>query len=348
LLIAANGAEPQKKSSRQTSEERLWKIAVDSDRAGAYDAYLRKYPDGHYAALARARLASMEAAAAPAAPSSAPPAPQAQRETEQQPALTGISRSGGLSAEDELWRAATITGASGDYQAYLREYPQGRYAAIARLQLTASSRAVAESGAGSGQAPVGSQAATAPSRGEEQESVAAAVPAAPSGPARTIRLGDQAMTGNFVSDPQTGKVSGTGHIDWNNGNNFQGTLVHGVKQGKGQFIWRSGQRYSGDWANDLPNGKGTIVFANGDRYDGDVKDGQAHGQGIARFKGGDSYAGNWVNGKRHGTGRYSWVQGGYWEGEFRNGERTENGTMTRAEAATVPSSATASGASRAQ
>jgi hypothetical protein len=156
-----------------------------------------------------------------------------------------------------------------------------------------------------------------------------------SGPERTIRFGDQTMTGNFSTDPATGKVSGTGRIVWSNGNRFEGTLNRGVKEGKGQFVWSNGQRYSGDWANDQPNGMGTIIFPNGDRYEGDVTDGQAHGQGIAKFRGGDAYAGNWVRGKRHGTGRYSWAGGGYWEGEFKDGERTENGVLTRGQPAPV-------------
>lgn len=281
----------------QSSEERLWKIAVDSDKAGAYDAYLRKYPNGRYAVLARSRIASIVGTknngATPAKPPEVTPNDRLQQRS-------------GLSAEDELWKAATETGKPGDYQAYLREYPQGRYAEIARNQL------------GTAALMPGAQAAVEPEFRTN------------SSPSTTIRFGDQTMTGNFTTDPQSGKVSGTGQISWTNGNRFEGTLVRGVKQGKGMFSWNNGQRYVGDWANDLPNGKGTIIYANGDRYDGDVKDGQAHGQGTARFTTGDSYAGNWVGGRRHGNGRYLWVQGSYWEGEFKNGERTENGALTRA------------------
>jgi hypothetical protein len=330
LLVAANESEsprqqtkPAHPAPRQSSEERLWQIAVDSDKAGAYDAYLRKYPNGRYAAVARARLESMDAGGKDTTPRQA-----AGDEPEQTPS-TGMQH--GLSAEDELWKAATASGSAGDYQAYLREYPEGRYAAIARSQLGSAS---ATSGTSpSSQSPTAHEAAARESsRPSSEEEFSTSATSAP-GTGKTIRFGDQTMTGNFSSDPRTGKVSGTGNVVWTNGNRFEGTLVRGVKEGKGRFIWNNGQRYIGDWANDQPNGKGTLFFPNGDRYEGDVKDGQAHGQGIARFNGGDSYAGHWANGKRHGIGRYTWMQGGYWEGEFRNGDQTDNGTMMRTHAA---------------
>jgi hypothetical protein len=230
-----------------------------------------------------------------------------------------------LSAEDELWNAARGTGRPGDFEAYLREYPEGRYAAIARSQVQNATTS-------SGESPSRNTAAAVPAPPESPQASSGNATTA-SGPGKTLRFNDQTMTGNFSTDPQSGKVSGTGLIVWTNGNRFEGTLVGGVKQGKGKFIWNNGQHYTGDWANDQPNGKGTLIYPNGDRYEGAVKDGEAHGQGIARFKGGDSYAGHWVNGKRHGIGRYTWAQGGYWEGEFRNGDRTDNGTMMRTHAA---------------
>jgi hypothetical protein len=329
---AAAGPQKTRPAPRQSSEERLWQIAVDSDKAGAYDAYLRKYPNGRYAELAKARLANIDGVAKNTARTTATPQ-SIQGDSPRQPASIGTQEGQALSAEDELWKAATATGKASDYQAYLREYPEGRYASIAKNQLAGSSPPEQDRTRTSGR-PTSAQNASpspeTPHLSAEQEIRTPA--AAASGVGKTIRFDDQTMTGNFSSDPQTGKVSGTGRIVWTNGNRFDGTLVHGVKEGTGEFSWNNGQRYIGDWANDQPNGQGTIFFANGDRYEGDVKDGQADGQGIAKFKGGDSYAGRWATGKRHGTGRYSWAQGGYWEGEFRNGERTENGTLTRAPA----------------
>lgn len=154
-------------------------------------------------------------------------------------------------------------------------------------------------------------------------------PAAPAdtGPARTIRVADQTMTGDFTVDKNSGLVSGKGKISWKNGDQFEGTLVRGCKEGKGKFTWSSGQRYSGDWAHDVPNGKGVFVFPDGSRYEGDVRDGFPHGQGTTRFKNGIMYSGDWVRGKLHGQGRYIWADGSYWEGEFRNDKKTENGRM---------------------
>jgi hypothetical protein len=361
LFAAAEQPEPPRSSGRtsvatrtppvQSREARLWQIAVDSDKAGAYDAYLRKYPNGRYAALARARLAEMDAAAMQSSSSrtatqpatkastqSSPPAPHATGEQPAGDAQKGLS----LSAEEELWRAATTSARESDYQAYLREYPEGRYAMAAKMRLAGSVPP------GENHPPTSGMSAPAPNA-----SGSAQAPRPPGDQAiwnkaiangQSIRLRDQTMTGNFAIDPQTGKVSGTGRIVWTNGNRFEGTLVNGVKQGAGQFFWNNGQHYIGDWTNDVPNGVGVIVFPNGDRYEGQVKDGESHGQGSARFNSGDSYVGAWLNGKRHGHGRYVWADGAYWEGEFRNGGRTENGVLTRAQTSPVPAPRPAIGA----
>jgi hypothetical protein len=328
--------------SAQSREQRLWQIAVDSDKAGAYDAYLRKYPNGRYAALARARLAEMEAAmqsssgrvgAQPAQPTtqSSAPAPEATGATGEREKPAGDARTApGPSAEEEMWRTATTSARESDYEAYLKQYPEGRYAIAAKMRLAGGLPSGGNHPATSGMsapAPNASGSAQAPRPPGDQTIWNKAI-----ANGQSIRLRDQTMTGNFAIDPQTGKVSGTGRIVWNNGNRFEGTLVNGVKQGKGQFFWNNGQHYIGDWINDVPNGMGVIVFPNGDRYEGQVKDGESHGQGTARFTGGDSYVGAWVNGKRHGQGRYAWADGAYWEGEFRNGTRTENGVLTHAQA----------------
>lgn len=353
-LLAADLPEPPRSSGRifvaantpvpaQSREERLWQIAVDSDRAGAYDAYLRKYPNGRYAALARARLADMDAAAQSQSQSSGGMNTQPSTQngpsvrdatSEQQKPAADMQQETSRSAEEELWRTATASARESDYEAYLREYPEGRYAMAAKMRLAGSlppreSRAPASDPPAP--APNASKSAQAPGPPGDQAIWNNAI-----ANGQSIRLRDQTMTGNFAIDPQTGKVSGTGRIAWTNGNRFEGTLLNGVKQGKGQFFWNNGQHYIGDWANDAPNGVGVIVFPNGDRYEGQVKNGESHGQGSARFKGGDSYAGAWVNGKRHGPGRYVWADGAYWEGEFRNGARTENGVLTRAPTSSSP------------
>jgi serine/threonine protein kinase len=360
-------------------EDELWRQASISDKPGAYEKYLREFPKGRYAPIARLRLESKPAKGTAPSP------------------------------EEDLWTSSTAVNTQTAYETYLRKYPKGRYAALAKDRIagfkepsrvereepvpavppvaaatqaptpapapTTSTASTSMSSGSSGStassqssqptaaAPAPAVASPSPAPGASEQKPAEASdklasvkppekaggtpakqPAEPrtsSMPTSTDPLGtgghkplvvaDQTMTGSFSVDPKTGVVSGTGKIVWNNGNQFEGTLVRGMKEGKGKFVWNNGQRYSGDWARDMPNGRGTITFADGSRYEGDVKDGVPHGRGSTRFKSGDVYEGAWVRGKSHGQGRYTWSNGSYWEGEFRDDKRTDNGKMVFAE-----------------
>lgn len=379
--------------SRSQTEEKLWRRTVTADHAIDYDNYLREYPDGQYAGIARRKLESMQAMATPGAAAEqrsragetkAVETKAADMKTpdnkvlEKAPAQNADAQNtvpqGGAApsawaAESKMWDMATAINQGPAYESYLRKYPQGRFSALARDKLAGikpASPAAASAPAESSSPPVAEKArepAPAANSGEPRmpERQANLKPLSPSAPAartdvrtdartetdteskpvteppaagrRTIKAGDQTLIGDFVSDPVTGVMSGTGRIIWADGNRFEGTLVKGVKEGKGKFTWHNGQRYTGDWSKDAPNGKGTIEYANGFRYQGEVKDGAPHGQGTLWFRDGDVYKGSWVQGRSHGQGRYTWANGSYWEGEFKDDKRTENGRMVFADKA---------------
>jgi hypothetical protein len=167
--------------------------------------------------------------------------------------------------------------------------------------------------------------------------------------------GDTTYRGAFAVDPKSGAVSGSGKIEWINGESFTGTLVDGRKQGKGRFNWVGGQWYEGDWVDDRatghgviqfpggnryqgavidgdPQGRGTLVFPTGDRFTGDFVGGVFHGQGTYAWKNGNRYDGAWSLGKKHGQGRLTWAGGDAWEGEFRDDQKTESGQSVAAAA----------------
>ena len=378
-----------------TREDDLWRQASSSDKTGAYEKYLKEFPKGRYAAVARLRLESKQAKEAPA-------------------------------SEADLWTTTTTVHTQTAYETYLKKYPRGRYAALAKDRIasfkspsrvepeepvpalppvasapkeapapgtssilsqpasappappataTAAPASVLTSPAASlpvttpppattSMAPTPTAPAPAAAEGKSQEPVdklasikpsekaGSALPNPPaelrpapapetstSSARKPLVLADQTMIGNFSVDPKTGVVSGTGKIVWTNGNQFEGTLVRGMKEGKGKFAWNNGQRYSGDWSRDVPNGRGAITFADGSKYEGDVRDGMPHGRGTTRFKSGDVYEGHWIRGKSHGQGRYTWANGSYWEGEFRDDKRTDNGKMVFAENTGKPAEA---------
>ncbi|WP_194715328.1 protein kinase domain-containing protein [Noviherbaspirillum soli] len=386
-----------------TREEAQWLLASSLNNAAAYESYLRDYPDGRFAPIARAALERIRAVA-----EETPPAPS--------PAVTAASE------EETLWKAVRNIDMPLVYESFLGKYPNGRHAADARARLArlrpapaeprplpgqarqepagrpfagstdsrapglsagasaapsppSPARPATEGNAPSPQPPAPAQPSQAPSdrvalappaapaaapRGEpanaaaqEAESEREPAPEPPLPRTRTLRLPNQIMTGDFTPDPVTGLVSGRGRIIWDNGDQFDGTMVRGQKEGRGEFRWANGQRYSGDWSRDqpngrgtiqypngdrytgdmragLPNGSGTLTFANGNRYRGEVRDGLPNGTGVNRFANGDVYSGAWSRGKAQGQGRYTWASGDYWEGEFSNDAKTDNGRLVSA------------------
>ena len=343
---------------RVSREDELWRKADAADKPGAYQSYLKEFPKGRYAELARLRLENIHAKATARQPvpareektksaSAAPVEPSAPQASTPSP-----------SADEELWNTASTLNEAAAYEAYLHKYPNGRFSAIAKDKL-ASLKSAPPTPSGTDAAPDKEQAPEqnavpdTPAVEDKQASLkpSTVAPTIPQPPApeetvpdtsttsppskapakKSIKVADQTMTGDFTADPKTGIVSGTGKIVWADGNRYEGTLVRGIKEGKGEFVWTNGQRYTGDWARDMPNGKGTILFPNGNRYVGEVRDGMPYGRGIMRFKDGDVYEGGWIKGKTNGQGRYTWANGSYWEGEFRDDNRTENGSMVFSE-----------------
>ncbi|MGN6648946.1 formylglycine-generating enzyme family protein [Trinickia sp.] len=79
------------KDSSEQYELTFWASIKDSNYAGDYEAYLKAYPDGRFAPLAKARIARLRAATA----GSAPPAAKAQSQTAP-PAVHGPAASPGM------------------------------------------------------------------------------------------------------------------------------------------------------------------------------------------------------------------------------------------------------------
>jgi carboxyl-terminal processing protease len=102
------------------AESTLWEYVERTKLASDYQAYLDQYPNGTYAGLARSRLASLGAAPAAATPAPAGAKPAAER---------------------AAWDSISASKQASDYEAYLKQYPQGTYAPSARSRLAELNRA---------------------------------------------------------------------------------------------------------------------------------------------------------------------------------------------------------------
>lgn len=164
--------------------------------------------------------------------------------------------------------------------------------------------------------------------------IAAATPTPPPAPdvARTavneldVRSGDTRYKGQFVRE-EGQVVSGTGRVEWANGDVYEGPLIRNVRNGRGDFTWASGQRYIGDWINDKATGKGNLRFANGNQYDGAILDGQPQGEGQMVYASGDQYKGQMLQGVPHGKGIYIWLNGQRYEGDWVNDKPQGQGVL---------------------
>lgn len=106
-------------SAPADADTAAWQAAEAANTAAAYQAYLNEYPKGVYAAAARVKLAGLAAQGQPQQP---PPrvksevAPPEDRDT-------------------TLWQQVQAAGNRDYYETYLKEFPRGKYAPLARAEL---------------------------------------------------------------------------------------------------------------------------------------------------------------------------------------------------------------------
>jgi hypothetical protein len=104
-------------------ELEYWQGAKQANSVEAYESYLRRYPQGQYAELARASIKSLRAGQGAPRPAEQP-RPQAQ--------AAGAER-----VEIELWNSIKDSQDRADFEEYLRKFPEGNFAGIARNRLKA-------------------------------------------------------------------------------------------------------------------------------------------------------------------------------------------------------------------
>lgn len=106
--------------------------------------------------------------------------------------------------------------------------------------------------------------------------------------------------------------SGTGTLEFANGDVYEGAFEAGKVQGTGRYAFKNGDILAGSFDDGRPV-KGMKVTASGHRYLGEFHPtaggGRFHGIGRLLFSNGDAYEGTFSNGSFHGDGQYRFADG---------------------------------------
>ena len=274
------------------------------------------------------------------------------------PAATGVAALGAVSEalrEDRFWEDTKAAGNRDGFEAYLGQYPAGRYASLARANISRLQAGSAAAGLGAATANAAlANTANAPNAGPAGQPTAhAAVAAAqaaiaPGAPMPNRVLPPPAASSQVAAagrrtrttapmrmpngDTYEGEVvgvtrTGLGVYVFANGDKYEGHFESNLFNGKGLQTYTSGDVYRGDFVNNNKTGQGIYLYANGDRYEGGFQDNLLHGKGVHTFKSGDVYEGQFRLGEKIGKGIYRFGNGDRFEGTFQNNQFNGPGVM---------------------
>ncbi len=124
---ANNAAPSETRFDAAAFEYSYWETIKNSTNSDDFKAYLDKYPDGQFTALAKNKIKNLEASAKPADSTS--------------------SSANNVAAELAFWDAIKNSTKGKDFEAYLKKYPNGEFAYLAksrRSELEAGAREAKE------------------------------------------------------------------------------------------------------------------------------------------------------------------------------------------------------------
>jgi len=106
------------KKSSEEIEDDTWSAAEAENTMEAINVYLNGYPKGRYVTKARIKLASLK-----------------KQSTENKPGVMPSHSATVDKPEDALWAEAQKGNSKDDYEAYLAQYPTGKYVALAKNRI---------------------------------------------------------------------------------------------------------------------------------------------------------------------------------------------------------------------
>jgi uncharacterized caspase-like protein len=324
-------APPDPSIAQAARENRFWDGVIKADTIEGYQAYLKEYPNGEYAAVAQINLKKLTQPARPPAvvvaqnTRGAGGDPAAVAQPPAGPGAPGLAVAPGVPPS-----AAPLPGAGA--------VPSVAPPAAPAPTPAASPAAVPPAGAPKAdplQAPSPSPQASAPT--------ATAAPAVRQQASYSLANGDR-YTGEVLANQRSGKgvyqfangdryegefandqFMGRGVMTFANGDRYEGQFVGTTKQGQGVMVFANKDRYEGQFADNLYSGQGTFTFASGERYTGSYERGIKQGQGEQLFANKDRYVGPFLRDKPNGKGKTFHANGDVYEGDFVDGVKQGNG-----------------------
>lgn len=120
-------------------EFEAWRTASKSGKAADYEAYLRTYPTGKFASVAKKRIEELNGPVV--ADQSQVDAQKTADVAQSQETVTRSADIGDPEAEKkrdlEMWRQVSKTGTKEDYEKYLKAFPKGKFAKVAKTRIEA-------------------------------------------------------------------------------------------------------------------------------------------------------------------------------------------------------------------
>lgn len=349
-------APPAPSESRLPSEVELWRMASASDKASAYEDYLREYPKGRYAALAKLRLDRMQPKTAMIAPPATLPAapkeskPRAAPDVKEAPGAaapaSGASDARGAGAsgtdaprtaspssarqpepsatkpddEAELWRAANAINEGPAYEAYLNLYPKGRYAALAKDRLASFAPAEPKETKPPPVAETVKTPETAPSEPVATEGTDKLASIKPS-PEPTAPPASKPTT-EAAPKPTPPAITKPSPEP-------AAKPAPPVASSK-KTIKLDDQTMVGDFSADpktgIVSGTGKITWTNGNQFEGTLVRGSKEGKGKFVWHNGQRYSGDWARDMPNGKGTIVFANGNRYEGDVKDGVPHGQGT----------------------
>ena len=276
---------------------------------------------------------------------------------------TSTAPAGSESQENLFWQSIMNSTTAADFEAYLRQFPNGIFRVLAQNRLAALRGSAGDPPvtAGATAAPAASRVesrAPQPPRQAEQgrtSGISAGQTCAgkPQGTACWMELANHSQcyvwnfelktdqTATWTEECVGGLAQGTGTLTWvwGDGKNtleLTGRLQDGKMHGDWVLRFANGLVWEGPFVDGKMHGDWVFRFADGSVEERSFVDGKKHGRWVDRFTNGNVEEGSYVEGKRHGRWVERWDEGR--RGTGRYGDLREEGPMWTARSTAAGSS----------